>query len=153
MSKSSKPEVTEQGFYTFLELSVVLTGFSENELLATGMHETYYYTIMKEPDPDNVRTFFNDARAVLDKYGSDEEELFQAVNSKFMPETAYLGLARRIVLLWYTGIWTSVQVVTQRTSQMVSPEAFVQGLIWAAAQTHPAGAKQPGYGSWENPPL
>jgi arsenate reductase-like glutaredoxin family protein len=146
-------DVTEEGFYIFLDISVFLTGFGRNELLATGMHETYYYTIMKEPDQDNVRAFFNKAESLMKKYGKDEKKLIKEIANELIPESQYQELAKRIILLWYTGIWTTFHPTITKVSEMVCPEAYEQGLIWAAAETHPAGARQPGYDSWSKRPL
>jgi hypothetical protein len=46
--------------------------------------------------------------------------------------------------MWYNGNWGQ---------NVVSGQAYIQGLIWDAAEAHPPGAKQPGYGSWAIPPL
>jgi hypothetical protein len=151
MSLASKIEITEKNFYVFLKISEYLTGFKENDLLATGMHETYYYTLMKEPDQDTVNAFFDETDMILKESGNDETELLKQIGSRLIPDFHYFGLARRIILLWYTGIWTSFSET--KTSQMVSTEAYKQGLIWKAAETHPAGAKQPGFGSWAEVPL
>ena len=36
--------------------------------------------------------------------------------------------------------------------QIVSPEAYVQGLVWQAIDAHPRSAKPPGFGTWAFPP-
>jgi hypothetical protein len=158
-------EVTEPDFYVFLRISAHLTGFSEEELLGTGMHETYYYTIMKEQDQDMVRSFFRKANEIL----VGKTEIKEKIVEHFIPRPEkkpplapphdtlpYAGLAKRITLLWYTGIWTTMNWKDEKPESartaMVSPEAYAQGLIWVAAETHPAGAKQPGYNSWNRPP-
>ena len=38
-------------------------------------------------------------------------------------------------------------------TRIISAEAYMEGLLWRAAGTHPQGAKQPGYGSWSFPPV
>lgn len=151
-----KIEITEIAYQTFLDISVLLTGFRKNELLATGMPETYYYTIMKEPDQDNVRLFFNEAQQIMNEHRNHEDRLHSAIAQQLIPTEKYLELAKRIILLWYTGIWTKVVLVEGqpvKSSFMISGKSYAEGLIWAAAETHPAGAKQPGYGSWALPPL
>jgi hypothetical protein len=153
MSESIKGEVTEKDFNTFLDISVYLTGFSINDLLATGMPETYYYTIMKEADQKNVRKFFEDAQSIMNNSKDNKDLLKRQIAERLIPAEKYVDLAKRIILLWYTGIWTSVTVKVERTSAIVSGESYTQGLIWTAAETHPAGAKHPGYESWSLPPL
>jgi hypothetical protein len=156
MYESLKVEVTEMDYQTFLDISVHLTGFNKNELLATGMPETYYYTIMKETDQDNVRAFFKQAKDLIDKYGSGDNELNKQISQHLLPVENFLELGRRIILLWYTGIWTSIVITNGKpisSSNMISSASYSEGLIWVAAETHPAGAKQPGYASWGLPPL
>jgi hypothetical protein len=156
MHESLKVEVTEIAFQTFLDISVYLTGFNKNELLATGMHETYYYTIMKEPDQDNVRAFFKEAQKIMDEFGANETQLNEEIAKRLIPTNNYFELAKRIILVWYTGIWTDKVMINGKledVSAMISGDSYAEGLIWAAAETHPAGAKQPGYGSWALPPL
>lgn len=150
-----KTEITEEAYHTFLKISVHLTGFGQNELLATGMHETYYYTIMKETDQDNVRSFFIKAQEILDKNSNNESQLKKDIKEILIPSTAFMDLAKRIILLWYTGIWTTKNAVVGKNGRMfmVSAEAYQQSLIWVAAETHPAGAKQTGFDSWAYPPL
>lgn len=149
----------------FLTLSAKLTGFSEEDLQGTGMLETYYCVLMKEQDQDEIRTFFKKAQQVLES--SDVEAEIKAAFID-LPDTAtrpqtpyeqmqYEGLAQRIILLWYTGIWTTMNWKDRMTQDartaMVSAESYKEGLIWVAAETHPAGAKQPGFGSWSREPI
>lgn len=152
MDKTSRANVTEEGFYTFLKISVHLTGFGENELLATGMHETYYFTIMKEPDQDTVRAFFDTAQSILDDNAGNANQLKKEIGARLIPDSEFGGLAKKIILMWYTGIWT-ITTNDGPKMEMISAESYVQGLIWLAAETHPAGAKQPGYASWAQTPL
>ena len=46
----------------------------------------------------------------------------------------------------------SSATTSPRSTQIDAP-SYVQGLMWEAAETHPPGAKQPGYGSWAEPPI
>lgn len=155
----------DQDLPVFLNLSASLTGFSEEDLQGTGMLETYYSVLMKEQDQDGIRTFLEKARQILTSSDVEAEIKTTFID---LPDTAarpntpyeqmsYEGLAQRIILLWYTGIWTTMNwkdTMTQdaRTA-MASAEAYKESLIWVAAKTHPAGAKQPGFGSWSSEPL
>ena len=60
-----------------------------------------------------------------------------------MPDSLYNGLAKNIITMWYMGNWMNT---------VISPQSYVQGLIWGVAETHPPGAKQPGYASWSTAP-
>lgn len=158
-------EVTESGFDVFLNISAQLTGFSKEELAGTGMHETYYYdTLMREADQVTVRSFLSKAKEILDNGVGIDQKIKRcfvlptgqgpSLDYDRMP---YDGLARRVILLWYTGIWTTMNWKDKKEQRdrtaMVSAEAYKQGLIWTAAETHPAGANQPGYSSWSKKPL
>jgi hypothetical protein len=48
-----------------------------------------------------------------------------------------------MVKMWYLGSWLG---------QVVSADAYKEGLVWPAIGTHPPAAKQPGYASWSLPP-
>jgi hypothetical protein len=128
----------------FLEISVYLTGYNEAELQGTGMIETYYQAVQKNNTPSDVTFFFEEVAAILEESKGDEALIEKAISSRLMPASAYNGMAINIITLWYTGNWGN---------NVVSGQAYVQGLVWDAAQTHPPGAKQPGYGSWSMPPL
>ena len=126
----------------FLEISVHLTGFSKNELLGTGMLETYFNTVASNTNPQVVQLFYNEARRILRL--RNEDKITTEINLNLIPDSAYRGLAKNIITMWYMSNWGS---------NVVSAEAYKQGLVWDAANTHPPGAKQPGYGSWSEPPI
>ena len=123
------------------------------------MLDTYYYTIMKEQDLKTVRAFFQEAAELLRTKPGLEKRIDHALirpTQKNPPKYPYDGLAMRIILLWYNGIWTTTNWPDnpdiQKTA-IVSTEAYMQSLIWRTAETHPAGARQPGYGSWAEKPI
>lgn len=128
----------------FLKVSAILTGFTETELKATGMLESYYNTIRKNVNKVDIEFFFID----LQKLFSDPKETPQSIEStlatQYLPDSAYGGLTKNIIILWYTGNWGG---------DVVSSASYIQGLMWDAAHAHPPGAKQPGYGSWADLPL
>ena len=66
-------------------------------------------------------------------------------------------LARSIVLLWYLGSWYKPEDLRAQataakpervSSEVVSPKAYTQGLVWQIAGAHPMGYSnlQFGYG-------
>jgi hypothetical protein len=128
----------------FLEVSALLTGFSKTELKATGMLESYYNTILKNEDKQDIDYFFLDVHVLLSEKSHTEEEIEAILSSNFMADSAYNGLAKNIIILWYTGNWGS---------EIISSASYIQGLMWNAGHAHPPGAKQPGYGSWADVPL
>ena len=130
-------------FTQFLDISVYLCGFDPAELSGTGMAQRYYEVLLLNSDPEDVRLFFEAVDRILTN-NRQQKRIDAGIANELMSVDAYRGLARRIVLLWYTGAWDAGPI---------SPEAYKQGLMWAAAETHPAGAKQPGFGSWSSKPI
>lgn len=125
----------------FHKISALLTGFSEAEIMATGMLESYYNTVLANSDGDDVEYFFLNVEQILYE---EEDSRESAIANQLMPNSSYSGLARNITILWYTGNWNN---------NPVSSAAYIQGLMWDSGYTHPPGAKQPGYGSWANVPI
>jgi hypothetical protein len=162
---AKKIKNTEPDFWTFLAISEVLTGFSTAELWSTGMLDIYYYTVMKELDQEQLRAFFKVSVDIL----GDAATMHQRIREEFIPiprdskirpklqELPFQGLAQRIMLMWYNGIWTSIDGNSAATpsisTYMVSTAAYINGLNYATAETHPAGARQPGYNSWSKAPI
>lgn len=128
----------------FLKASVVLTGFSKTELKGTGMLETYYNTILQNSEKEDVDYFFLDIETLLNDPSQTQESIDQTIEANFMPNSCYGALAKSIITLWYTGNWGG---------NVVSSASYIQGIMWDAIHSHPPGAKQPGYGSWANPPI
>jgi len=151
MENVLKSEITDQN--TFLSISIHLTGFTALELLSTGLLPFYYYTLTKEPDQECIKRFFVEAQSILKEAAGDDALIGQAISKCLLAGNAYNQLAQRIILLWYTGVWTSIGTTTPATTQVLSAASFMEGLVWKAAQTHPAGAKQPGFASWADPAI
>ena len=128
----------------FLAISALLTGFSETELLATGMLDSYYTTILGNTSGSDINFFFQNVDAILIDQTRTDATTEYVIETQLIPNSSYGGLAKDIIILWYTGNWKNMPV---------SSAAYIQGLMWEAGYTHPPGAKQPGYGSWAYLPL
>lgn len=140
----------------FLYISVYLTGFERVELEGTGMVEQYFSTISKESSTENLNYFFSEIDSMVLQAQGNEDKLLALIASNLMPNSSYQGLAKNIIYMWYTGQWAPTVNNPDANLQQVrniSASAYIQGLMWVAAQTHPPGAKQPGYGSWAQMPL
>jgi hypothetical protein len=71
-------------------------------------------------------------------------------------------LARSIVLLWYLGSWYKPEDLKNNSaspggrafirSQVVSPKAYTQGLVWQIAGAHPMGYSNLQFGYWSRNP-
>lgn len=140
----------------FLTISVCLTGFEEVELQGTGMLDTYYQTIITKNTASCIDHFFQAVQTVLTEGGGDERRTNTLIANLLFPESCYNNLAQNIINMWYNGAWMpDVNAPNANLAQVsnISPDAYVQSLVWPASDTHPPGAKQPGYGSWAVPPV
>lgn len=138
----------------FLELSAHLTGFSVVELQGTGMGETYL-NAAATGTPGEWRGFLECAARVLREGGGDEARTHALIARELFPQTLFGGLAQNVTSMWYSGQWpptVDASGANLATVTNVSAQAYVQGLMWTAAHTHPPGAKQPGFGSWARVP-
>jgi hypothetical protein len=63
-------------------------------------------------------------------------------------------LARSIVLLWYLGAWYKPDDLKNKVArpQVVSPNAYTQGLVWQIAGAHPMGYSNLQFGYWSRDP-
>jgi len=145
-----------QQLSSFLRISACLTGFEVVELQATGLSEKYLSVVTQGTPADVLAQFFKEAERILQAGEINPSAIETMIAASLFPLSCFGGLAQNIVFMWYTGQWqptvdaTNVDLETVRN---ISPDAYIQGLVWAAAETHPPGAKQPGYGSWAMPPL
>ena len=141
----------------FLDISVYLTGFSKIELQGTGMLETYFNTINANTNPLIVNAFYEEVRHILAL--DNDKKIEEAIAEKLMPLDKYEGLAQQSILMWYMGTWSTLNYDEKTNTYslingvVVSANAYTQGLVWEAAETHPPAAKQPGYDSWAHPPI
>jgi len=153
----------------FLAFSTDVTAFSRFELQGTGLAQVYLDKVVEVVGRDIVIRLFQ-AHARLPRTPPSDPEGRKAPSdpegrraqfrrSIFGDET--LGpVARNIIKLWYVGVWYQLPptwaevngVRAEDVTHTVSPEAYVEGLLWPAVGAHPPGAKAPGYGSWAAPP-
>ncbi|HRH76539.1 MAG TPA: hypothetical protein PK129_04250, partial [Cellvibrionaceae bacterium] len=89
----------------FLTISSLLTGFSEVELLGTGMCDTYLKTLHEENNPATLEYFFVACAEVLRLGEGDKEKLNNLIAQRLMPDSCYDSLAKILFLccLWGNG--------------------------------------------------
>ncbi|MBB5535577.1 hypothetical protein [Rhizobium giardinii] len=144
-------------FEAFLGISVELTAFSRFDLLGTGLAERYLATLDKVVGGEITDTLL---AAFVALPPAEGEARIQAVRTTILGNELLGDVARALIKLWYSGTWFELPCAwTERfgprpadTTFIVSPDAYVEGLLWKAIGAHPAGAKAPGFGSWAFPP-
>lgn len=145
---------------SFLAFSAEVTAFTAFELRGTGQAEAYLdtvRTVVGEPLLADLLNTYDGLAAATATPPADRQALLR--REIFGSER--LGpVARAIVKLWYLGVWFGLPEAwseaygpaPHNVTFVVSPAAFVEGLLWPAIGAHPPGAKAPGFGSWAEPP-
>ncbi len=125
----------------FIDLSSAITGFSRVELLGTGVAEQYWQAMVSQ-EPELTANLLDVWHII-----KDDQPLDEALQTHiFSDDKASLrDLARNLITAWYTGQWQSDATTT------ISSATFRQGLVWKAANAHPMGAQQQGFGTWSLP--
>jgi hypothetical protein len=168
------PDVNSpQDMMAFVLLSAALTdvdkqllapelGFNSNDILSSdpgtdpiNIKNDYFRWInLKDPTP----SFATMLKFVKDNPKSSQNDIIKFVNSgnddiKF--------LARSIVLLWYLGSWYEPKALQEQaaaanpervSSEVLSPKAYTQGLVWQIAGAHPMGYSNLQFGYWSRDP-
>lgn len=130
----------------FEELSAILTGFSLADVQGTGMSATYL-EVLEEKEPDAISNLLG----AFEKLDPDQGKISDddLILLKGMLEDKYLGpISQQIILMWYTGQWN----FGESDTYVISEKAYIESFSFLAAGSHPAGAKQPGFGTWQFPP-
>lgn len=111
----------------FIAVSAELTGFSVDELRATGMAEAYWAVVLEQAGVAAA------GRLVAAPLGEGEREL-----------------ARAVAELWYLGSWSAT---VDGRPFLVSSAAYAQGLVWRAFGGQAPGSGGRGHGSWADAPV
>ncbi len=143
----------------FLELSVTVTGYDAATLEGTGMVDPYLATFLQVAGDGPTGQLLERWAAIAAKT-ADPAERERFVEAQLLPDPTVGPLTSNLAVLWYLGQWNQLPPDWRQAhgaragdqTRIVSPEAYVQGLVWPAIGTHPQGAKQPGFGSWALPP-
>jgi hypothetical protein len=140
---SSSDRVTQ-----FLAISSVLTAFDRGELQGTGLVDVYLHELAGTIGEEALDRFLLEASAIVDRRAPIEREIL--AHARLGP------LARNLIRMWYLGSWhrlpddwyvTSVRG-DKDVDRVLSPQAYVEGLVWRVIDSHPPAAKAPGFGSW-----
>ncbi|MFD9371767.1 hypothetical protein ACFWA6_29295 [Streptomyces sp. NPDC060020] len=121
----------------FIATSAALTGFSEEELRATGMSEVYRAVVREQAGADRYELFI------------EEEQFPDRAEGRRQPGESRTRLADAVIHLWYTGSWPGLDGGAPFT---VSARAYAAGLVWRAFGGEPPGVGPSGFGSWAEAP-
>jgi hypothetical protein len=144
----------------FLALSVALTGYDRVDLLGTGMVRPYYDELVSIVGEAVAGELLGAAVSSLRRAGGDAKELQEEVRRTILDDAKLGPVARNVIKMWYLGNWYQLPRAWREahgahardTDHVVSAAAYQEGLVWRAIGSHPPGAKQPGFGTWSQPP-
>ncbi|WP_294223007.1 hypothetical protein [uncultured Chryseobacterium sp.] len=135
--------VDDYYYDVFMAISESLTGFSVNELQATGLAEIYYRHILTHIEAASFIEFLNISKNILENSYS-RDQLKNAITAEIFSDPATQAIAQNVITLWYMGTWEGAYI---------NDLSYKEGLVWTVMHAHPPGAKQPGFKSWNIKPV
>jgi hypothetical protein len=138
---------------TFLAISAWLTGYEPVELQGTGMVQTYYSTLREKIKALDLDAFFAESDFILKMAQTNVDAAKARTASHLMQNSSFNSLGKQIILMWYIGQWFADPSGDPNNSAQIDAQSYVEALMWPTADTHPPGAKQPGFGSWAEKPI
>jgi len=126
-----------------MSISEALAGFTVNELQSTGLAEAYYTYVMKSLEAVTFVEFLTVSKNILEN-SSDEDQLKKAIQSEIIANPRMNDIAGKVITMWYLGTWEGAYI---------NDLSYKEGLVWNLMHSHPPGAKQPGYKSWNIKPV
>lgn len=157
-----------QHLRSFYALSVALTGFTETELLGTGVGDEYYDELIRCAGYTNVHDLLEKSEGLLGG-NPQTHEAESAIRKELWGDERFGPMVRGIVKMWFLGNWAPGREewplwlrkygdsipspVASSSPHVVSARAYKEGLVWHALGTHSPGANPPGFGSWSLPPV
>jgi hypothetical protein len=145
---------------SFLRLSEALTGFSRIDLLGTGLARTYLDTLIGVVGSVAAGELLLAGDEVIGDAKPDDPKVAAKLAKRVVGDARLGPLAKNVIRMWYIGSWAQLPAgwgdhrgaPADDVTRVVSAAAYREGLLWRAIGTHPPGAKQPGFGTWANPP-
>ncbi len=140
---------------TFAAMSAALTGFKleaiRPQLDPVGL-SALYYNFVHARSPEMLASLLG---AFRESSGTSQEKADLLLETKSgAPASERAQLAQSIVRMWYLGSWYAPSGATPPFSpeQVISRQAYVGGLVWKVAQTHPMGYSEFTFGYWAKTP-
>jgi hypothetical protein len=143
----------------FVQTSAVLTGFSAVELWGTGMVASYRQVLQEAASAPIADRLVATGEAIFRRTPHNPAAVDEAFRHEILADATLGPVARGLIQLWYLGAWTQLPAIWRRDhganpgdqSRVISAQSYPNALVYLAADTHPPGARQPGYGSWALP--
>src|SRR5882724_52434 len=153
---TSAPEADVQDF---ANMSAALTGFLSSvlkpKLDPVGLARTYYEFALAQVGASQISALLNAFRAIQTQPPQTIANTLLETSSPTPSGQALL--AQSIVAMWYLGAWYILGAkggggFPPTPLQIISSEAYTNGLVWSAMQSHPMGFSPFTFGYWSQAP-
>jgi hypothetical protein len=151
--------VPEQTLADFANMSAALTGFLASVLRPfldpVNLSGAYYSFAVSQVGQQAMDNLLNAYRAIATQPAQTiADTLLETASTT--PPSNQADIAQSIVAMWYLGSWYKPAFqnagVPGAVVQVVSSQAYTNGLAWRAAQAHPMGYSAFAFGYWSQPP-
>jgi hypothetical protein len=142
----------------FANMSAALTGFQPSFLRPfldpVNLSGTYYDFAVSQVSQQGMDALLNAYRAIATQPPQAIANTLLETGSTTPSNQAQI--AQSIVALWYLGSWYMPAYqnggLPGAVVQVVSSQAYTNGLVWQVAQAHPMGFSAFTFGYWSQPP-
>ncbi len=149
----------ESDVQDFADMSAALTGFLSSvlkpQLDPVGLARTYYEFALAQVGATQMSALLNAFRAIKTQPPQTIADTLLETSSATPSGQALL--CQSIVAMWYLGAWYIPGIqgafgFPPTPLQIISSEAYTNGLVWKVMQSHPMGFSPFTFGYWSQPP-
>ena len=143
----------------FADMSAALTGFQSSVLKPAldpvGLARAYYIFAVAQVGQPAMTTLLDAYRAIKTQPAQQvADTLLETSGPSPSPQAQ---LAQSIVAMWYLGSWYVPGVLggggfAPPPLQVISSQAYTNGLVWKVMQSHPMGFSPFTFGYWSQVP-
>jgi len=142
----------------FADMSAALTGFASSvlkpKLDPVGLAKTYY-DFASAQEPIHLADLLTAYRTIATQPAQTIADTLLEVTSATPTQRALV--AQSVIAMWYLGAWYVPGVqggggFPPTPLQIISSEAYTNGLVWKIMQSHPMGFSPFTFGYWSQPP-
>ena len=144
----------------FANMSATLTGFLSSVLKPAldpvGLARTYYQFALAQ-DGATMSALLEAFRAIQTQPPQTIADALLETSPTITTPSKQAQFAQSIVAMWYLGAWYVPGVqggggFPPTPLQIISSEAYTNGLVWKVMQSHPMGFSPFTFGYWSQPP-
>jgi hypothetical protein len=153
------PPATEADVQDFASMSAALTGFLSSvlkpQLDPVQLARTYYEFALAQVGASQISALLNAFRAIQTQPPQTIADTLLETSSPTPSDQALI--AQSIIAMWYLGAWYRPGAkggggFPPTPLQIISSQAYTNGLVWSAMQSHPMGFSPFTFGYWSQPP-